>query len=139
MDEITFAYAPNASALSKAIKTGLSISTDALLAVDGPFSDEDATFEEVRDALGEHNVLHFSCHGMTGFIESFKGGLLMARDRMLTLADILPLDLTNSRLAVLSACETGRTGLELPDEAIGLPNCQVPKPECSAWQPPSGP
>jgi CHAT domain-containing protein len=40
---------------------------------------------------------------------------------MLTLRDILSLRLQNARLAVLSACETGVPGTELPDEVISLP------------------
>jgi CHAT domain-containing protein len=45
---------------------------------------------------------------------------------MLTLKDLLELKLAETemggiRLAVLSACETGLVGIELADEAIGLP------------------
>ena len=45
----------------------------------------------------------------------------MAHDEMLTLRDILALRLENARLAVLSACETGVPGTDLPDEVISLP------------------
>jgi CHAT domain-containing protein len=45
----------------------------------------------------------------------------MAHDEILTLRDILALRLENVRLAVLSACETGIPGTDLPDEVISLP------------------
>ncbi|OUC04903.1 hypothetical protein RY27_30535 [Litorilinea aerophila] len=48
------------------------------------------------------------------------GGLLLAHDRVLSVADWQELAV-QMRLAVLSACETGVPGLELPDEVIGLP------------------
>lgn len=44
----------------------------------------------------------------------------MAHDEMLTLRDLLSLRLAGARLAVLSACETGVPGIELPDEVIAL-------------------
>jgi CHAT domain-containing protein len=45
----------------------------------------------------------------------------MVNDEMLTLREILSLQLKNARLAVLSACETGISGADLPDEVISLP------------------
>ena len=45
----------------------------------------------------------------------------MAHDETLTLRDLLDLKLQGLRLAVLSACETGIPGTNLPDEVISLP------------------
>ena len=45
----------------------------------------------------------------------------MAHDEVLTLRDILTTRLENARLVVLSACQTGVPGTELPDEVISLP------------------
>jgi CHAT domain-containing protein len=50
-----------------------------------------------------------------------ESGLLLAQDDWLTLRDLLAQRIPGSRLAVLSACETGIPGTELPDEVIGLP------------------
>ena len=45
----------------------------------------------------------------------------MANDELLTLRDFFTLQLQGIRLAILSACETGLPGTELPDEVISLP------------------
>jgi CHAT domain-containing protein len=49
------------------------------------------------------------------------GGLLFAHDTWLTLGNLLELRLSGVHLVVLSACETGIPGTDLPDEVIGLP------------------
>ena len=45
----------------------------------------------------------------------------MAGDEILSLGDVLELQLVRARLAVLSACETGVAGVTLPDEVVSLP------------------
>ena len=77
--------------------------------------------QAVRDQLSGFSVLHFSCHGMAGFAQPLEGGLLLAHDERLTLREVLALRLRDARLALLSACETGVPGLELPDEVVSLP------------------
>jgi CHAT domain-containing protein len=148
MDEVCFTYAPNARALQEARLRAEVLPPDSLFAVDepGPVSanplpnsaqevaaacshfehpqvlgGEAATEEAVRQQLSDHAVLHFSCHGMAGFARPLQGGLLMAHDNMLTLREILSTRLERARLVVLSACETGIPGTELPDEVISLP------------------
>ena len=148
MDDVCFTYAPNARALSSARATAARVHPDRLFAIDEPqpvsagtlpnsnaevsaacehfthrkvLGGDSATEQAVRDQLSHHTVLHFSCHGFAGFSQPLDGGLLMAHDETLTLRDILALRLENTRLAVLSACETGIPGTELPDEVISLP------------------
>jgi CHAT domain-containing protein len=82
---------------------------------------EAATEEAVRARLQDYSVLHFSCHGLAGFARPLEGGLVMAHNETLTLGDVLALRLENARLAVLSACETGVPGTQLPDEVVSLP------------------
>jgi len=98
---------------------------------------EAATVRAVRDRLSDYTVLHFSCHGFAGFNRPLAGGLVMAHDERLTLRDILSLWLENARLAVLSACETGVPGLDLPDEVISLPSglaqAGIPGVVASLW------
>jgi CHAT domain-containing protein len=149
-DDVCFAYAPNARALSTARRTAARVPADRLFAVDEPqpvsanplpnsayevmsaceyfepdrrkvLAGEAATAQAVRDQVSHYPVLHFSCHGVAGFRRPLEGGLTMAHDEMLTLRDILSLRLENARLAVLSACETGIPGTELLDEVISLP------------------
>jgi CHAT domain-containing protein len=142
-DEGVFTYAPNTRALAAARETAAHISPPySLLAVDNPdgslhASDEEvaaaldafdqthhlanahASASAVQAALPQHNVWHFSTHGFAGWRQPLEGGLLAA-DGTITLRDLLQLE-AEARLAVLSACETGIPGTELPDEVVGLP------------------
>jgi CHAT domain-containing protein len=86
---------------------------------------DEATIDEVCQALPNHAIVHFACHGKTEFFDPLTSGLAMSNGR-LTLSKLFSLKLTAGnkrgiRLAVLSACETGLPGLDLADEAIGLP------------------
>ena len=148
MDTLTLTYAPNALALSAARQTAARTPSDHIFAIDEPqpvsanplpnsnaevsaaceyfthrkvLGGPAATEQAVRDQLPHHSVLHFSCHGFAGFTQPLEGGLLMADDEILTPRDILALRLENTRLAILSTCETGIPGTDLPDEVISLP------------------
>ncbi len=67
------------------------------------------------------NVWHFCCHGQARLAQPLESGLLLAGDDWLTVRDLFALRLSGVRLAILSACETGVSGIRLPDELIGLP------------------
>jgi CHAT domain-containing protein/tetratricopeptide (TPR) repeat protein len=148
MDDLTLTYAPNARALSAARQIAARVPPDRLLAVDEPqpvsgnplpnsaqevlaacehfarrkvLGGEAATEQAVRKQLSHHTVLHFSCHGFAVPTQPLESGLLMSNDETLTLRDVLALRLENARLAVLSACETGISGTDLPDEVVSLP------------------
>ncbi|MFG3816144.1 CHAT domain-containing tetratricopeptide repeat protein, partial [Limnothrix redekei] len=151
LDELTFTYTPNAQSLvaARAIAQRFPDShLDSILAIDNPRQDlpsserevlaavktfprptvlrhEKATTATVAANLGQQAIVHFSCHGTANFNEPLNSGLLM-NDDLLTLRELFNLKLTEGdkhgiRLAVLSACETGLPGLDLADEAIGLP------------------
>ncbi|WP_344358021.1 CHAT domain-containing protein [Streptomyces gobitricini] len=83
---------------------------------------EQATFEQVMDALPRHPCVHFACHGVSEPADPSSGRLLVHdhRARPLTVREISRLELPAARLAVLSACETARGGGELADEAIHI-------------------
>jgi CHAT domain-containing protein/tetratricopeptide (TPR) repeat protein len=86
-------------------------------------SKEDTPLNELQDALRDRSsVLHFSCHGYAETISPFRSRLLAASDGDLTLQDIYECQLSGTRLAVLSACETSVPGAAVPDEAIGFPS-----------------
>lgn len=148
IDDITFTYAPNARALAVANETAKRVPADGLFAIEEPDSvtatplpnstDEIAaickhfaqratlgglvaTHQATLKSLPHYPVLHFSCHGQARFRQPLEGGLVLADDEILTLRDILSLRLQRARLAVLSACETGVPGTDLPDEVISLP------------------
>ena len=148
LDEICFSYTPNARSLIAAREIAIRTQPDALLAVDEPlpvkaekllntgkeiqaaiktfpkhqiFKHENATQKEVKKALSNYSVLHFSCHGYANFRDPLNSGLLMTNDEILSLQDLFDLRLTNTRLAVLSACETALSSTRLIDEVISLP------------------
>ncbi|MFF8289580.1 CHAT domain-containing protein [Streptomyces sp. NPDC016309] len=83
---------------------------------------QDATFEQVMEALPHHPYVHFACHGVSEPDDPSNGRLLVHDHptRPLTVRAISRLDLPAARLAVLSACETARGGGELADEAIHI-------------------
>ncbi|MBN1877645.1 MAG: CHAT domain-containing protein [Anaerolineae bacterium] len=147
-ENITFTYTPNARALAATQRQ--SVAATHLLAIDNPnpspllglrFSGEEvtaaldtfpqaqrqhlleeaATLDAVTDALSHYSVWHFSTHGWAGWNTPLDGGLLLAGENRLTLRDLLQLEGIQARLAVLSACETGIPGTELPDEVVSLP------------------
>jgi CHAT domain-containing protein len=81
---------------------------------------KEATVEAVKAEMQKAHVLHFSTHGIAGWGQAEQSRLKLA-DGDLTLSNIFGLDLNQTRLAVLSACETGVPGTELIEEMIGLP------------------
>jgi len=81
-----------------------------------------ATLEAVKAYLSSSSHLHFSCHGFFNPEEPLKSGVVLANGKMLTLSDLRKGDqLSQARLAVLSACQTAVSDFKkLPEEAIGL-------------------
>jgi CHAT domain-containing protein len=148
LDEMVFTYAPNARSINAAVEIATRIGVDAMLAIDNPLNDlpnssrevqaaistfsqpivlkhEQATVEKVLDALPHCSILHLSCHGTANLTEPLTSVLRMS-DGLLTLRDLLDLKLADDqrsgiRLAILSACETGLSGIKNADEAISLP------------------
>lgn len=150
LDRILFTYAPNALALLACQARAATLPADTLFAVEDPDGSLRFSPDEVRAALkwfqlvdgqrisllggppatlkavlktlvrGRANVLHFAAHGKAGAKDPLDAGLTMAHGK-LTLRQILRLRLEHVRLAVLSACETGIPGAELPDEIVSLP------------------
>ncbi|WP_261570435.1 CHAT domain-containing tetratricopeptide repeat protein [Frankia gtarii] len=81
-----------------------------------------ATRDEVLAALPAYPWAHFACHGYADPENPSASRLLLTdhEENPLTVADIIGLRLAGARLAFLSACETGRPGVRLADEAIHL-------------------
>jgi CHAT domain-containing protein/tetratricopeptide (TPR) repeat protein len=81
-----------------------------------------ATRSAVVDHISHSNYFHFSGHGTFGWADVQQSGLKLT-DGRLTMTDILTkLNLTQTKLVVLSACETGITDLsQNRDEFFGLP------------------
>ena len=147
LDDVLFTYAPSARTLAHAQQRRGHVHEATLFAVDDPdgslrYSDREvadaashfspaavlalagqaATLARVREQMTRHDVLHFSTHGVAGWAEAQASGLLLAGKQWLTLREIAGMKLEQARLAVLSACETGVPGTDLPDEVTHLPS-----------------
>lgn len=80
-----------------------------------------ATLEEVKQAVASY--VHFACHGFYNWRDAMQSGVVLAKRKTLSLAQIIgQLNLDATRLVTLSACETGITDIrQSPDEYLGLP------------------
>lgn len=149
LDKIAFSVVPNARTLKVARAITHQTAATSLLAVHDPqptsasalpnveremetaiacfpnnnqlLHREQANRDAVLKVLPNHKVLHFSCHGFVNSLQPLNSGLLMANDETLSLRDFFNLRLQGVRLAILSACETGLPGADLPDEVVSLP------------------
>ena len=81
------------------------------------------TRETVLSVLGEHQIVHFACHGMLSRTDPSQSALLLAdwKTSPLTVAQLTAITLPNPQLAFLSACHTANSkDLNLLDESISL-------------------
>lgn len=86
------------------------------LAIDGGGS---AACTDVLNGLSDAVILHLACHGYQDPNSPLDSGFVM-RDRVLTLSQLMELNLPNAFLAFLSACETAKTAEDQPDQAVHL-------------------
>jgi CHAT domain-containing protein/tetratricopeptide (TPR) repeat protein len=77
----------------------------------------------VEAALEKAKYLHFACHGRFRIDDPLHSSVLLSGADELTVADLLAGSrLTDTRMAVLSACQSAITdAMQLPDEFVGLP------------------
>ena len=84
----------------------------------------------VLDCLGDHDIVHFACHGMLDIIDPSESCLILQKrvqpdfgpaPDLLTVRHISEVQLTNARIAFLSACSTAENKVvQLADEIIHL-------------------
>ncbi|MEU5048663.1 CHAT domain-containing protein [Streptomyces sp. NPDC021096] len=80
----------------------------------------DATVSWLLDHLAEATHLHLSCHGSADIVG--QGGSLTLADGHLDMDILVRRQLPHCRLAVASACQSGRYEIiKTPDEFLGLP------------------
>jgi CHAT domain-containing protein/tetratricopeptide (TPR) repeat protein len=79
---------------------------------------------EVKAVLRDYDIVHLSVHGKFNAAEPMLSYVALAPgatdDGRLTAAEMFGLPLDNSRLVVLSACDTGRAEATHANEVIGL-------------------
>jgi len=143
LDDVAFAYAPSARALTYVHQTAATIPGNSLLAVENPDGSLRYAAQEVKAVahhfrhqrvvrhslatrnaiskhLPQHDVYHFACHGRNDWRNPLTSSLQMANKEAITVRDLLGVPRgRQGHLAFLSACETGLVGAGLPDEAIG--------------------
>ncbi|MGH3567486.1 MAG: CHAT domain-containing protein [Pseudonocardia sp.] len=73
----------------------------------------------VLEELGRHRWLHLSCHGSSDIGDPSSSHLMLAGGERLRVVDVAG-QTASGDLAFLSACNTGRGGLALVDEAVHL-------------------
>lgn len=78
-----------------------------------------ASADDVLDHLPSATVLHLACHGYQDPKNALDSGFVMS-DRILTVANLMALQLPDALLAFLSACETAKGDDAQPDQAVHL-------------------
>jgi CHAT domain-containing protein/Tfp pilus assembly protein PilF len=90
----------------------------------GPLLGKDATEGAVRERAGEAGILHLAAHGYYNPVAPLSSLIALApddtNDGWLTVAEVYGLDLSNTDLVVLSACQTNLGELSEGDELVGL-------------------
>ena len=151
LDTMVVRYAPNARMLLRARDRARSMRDVplALLAVDAPNGGQhdpiphtrrevdelsrrwvaaggvvsglhNATLGQVRPELPHHAVWHFACHCVVE-LDDVLDSALIVEDGRVSLAELMAVPPAARRLAVLSACSTHQSNVQLPNEALGLP------------------
>ena len=85
------------------------------LGVDGS---ELSKVDTVLAHLSHASIAHFACHGVQNLANPLESALLL--DGQLKVSTIMAQSLPKASLAFLSACETAKGTVELPDEAMHL-------------------
>jgi cellulose synthase operon protein C len=80
----------------------------------------EASAEAVRERLASADLLHYAGHGSFSGSGGWDSSLLLAEETRLTLGDLLALDDRVPAWVVLSACETGKSSIQVPIESLGL-------------------
>jgi CHAT domain-containing protein len=80
---------------------------------------KDATIDAFKKAVGTAEILHFAGHGEFDGINPSASRLLFSGHDDLKVSDILTIDI-QSKLVMLSACETGLGSISAGDEIVGF-------------------
>lgn len=94
-----------------------------------------ATIGNIEAALQDARIVHFSTHGLLNSASPADSYLLLADGHQLGVIDISTMDLEQTDLVVLSACESGigGNGLEYATLARAFAHAKVPSVVASYW------
>ena len=88
------------------------------------YINKNATEEKAKQLSGDYDIIHFASHGELNPQSPLFSCIKMAKEKgedgRLEVHEIFNLDLKNTSLVTLSACETGLGKLSKGDELIGL-------------------
>lgn len=73
----------------------------------------------VTSRLADASIAHFACHGVQDAENALDSGFCL-RDGVLTVAELMRLNLSEAVFAFLSACETAQGDRDQPDQTIHL-------------------
>lgn len=104
-----------AECLEEAVPSGLATS---VVGRSGKGSDS-ASATDVLENLPSASILHLACHGYYDAANPLHSGFVM-RDKMLTVTQLMELNLSHAFFAFLSACDTAKTSTQQPDQAVNL-------------------
>jgi tetratricopeptide (TPR) repeat protein len=79
-----------------------------------------STTEQMTAALPSATLVHVACHGLQDPKDPLKSAFHLSDDGVLSVSDLMKLDLKGAYLAFLSACETAKGDRDQPDQAIHL-------------------
>ncbi|MBD3410683.1 MAG: CHAT domain-containing protein [Ignavibacteriales bacterium] len=109
----------------------------------GAFFREEAREGEIKRAMPRYDIVHFACHGLFNYEYPLLSALALAPDEQgndgrLELHEIYNVDLTNTDLVVMSACETALAQIKKNDDMVGLVRgflyTGVPSVVASLWK-----
>jgi CHAT domain-containing protein len=78
-----------------------------------------ATVERVTEGVKTADFVHLACHGIQDPTNALESGFFL-RDAMLTISNLMELELDQPWFAYLSACETAKGDAEQPDQVMHL-------------------
>lgn len=81
---------------------------------------ENATVELVLKEIKNSHWIHLACHGQQRLDDPMKSGFLLHGEKILTLSEIIRLDLPKADFAFLSACQTAMGDEKVAEESVHL-------------------
>jgi len=106
------------------------------------FLGDEATETRTKQSMGGFEIVHIASHGLFNYEFPLLSSLALSPDRdndgLLQVHELYNLNLVNTNLVVLSACETGLAQIKRNDDVIGLVRgflyAGVPSTVASLWK-----